>query len=44
MKGLQAELSRVNKKQTEQDFKVSTLEFVQKDEVQYMRQVQHKLD
>lgn len=44
MKGLQGQLSRMHTVQEEHTFKVSTLEFVQKDEVQYMRQVQSKLE
>lgn len=44
MKGIQDELRRLNTVQQEHVCKVSTLEFVQKDEVQSMRLVQAKLD
>lgn len=44
MKGLQTQLTKMNTTQTENTFKVSTLEFVQKDEVQHMRAAQSKID
>lgn len=44
MQGIQTELRRLNSIQQENTCKVSTLEFVQKDEVQSMRKVQAQLD
>lgn len=44
MKGIQTQLSKMSTVQQEHTFKVSTLEFVQKDEVQSMREVQNRLN
>lgn len=44
MQGIQTELRRLNTGQQTNTCKVSTLEFVQKDEVQAMRKVQVRLD
>lgn len=44
MQGIQSELRRLNSVQQEHTCKVSTLEFVQKDEVQSMRKVQAQLE
>lgn len=44
MKDIQKDLRQINKVQQEHTCKVSTLEFVQKDEVQEMRKVQARLN